>query len=107
MTGLRHRVGVARFDAQHRICTLHLHLRLHYYLEVFAAPMRPSTDTVREDSPLLYVEGGPNEATFSDDDPGDPRNWPIHRKWLMVAAIIPIDLSVSWGASGYDRFECR
>ncbi|EMD69105.1 hypothetical protein GGP41_004878 [Bipolaris sorokiniana] len=39
--------------------------------------------------------------TFEPNDPEDPRNWPTARKWLMVAAIIPIDLSVSWGASGF------
>ena len=40
-------------------------------------------------------------VAFSPDDKDDPRNWPSWRKWLMVAAIMPIDLSVSWGASGY------
>lgn len=64
--------------------------------------MRPSTDIVREDSPLLHVDEGSNVVTFGHDDPEDPRNWSSLRKWLMVAAIIPIDLSVSWGASGYD-----
>lgn len=58
------------------------------------------TDNTREDSPLLHVEEDANVVTFSQNDPEDPRNWPLLRKWLMVAAIIPIDLSVSWGASG-------
>ncbi|CAJ2505244.1 Uu.00g126380.m01.CDS01 [Anthostomella pinea] len=35
------------------------------------------------------------------NDPSNPRNWPSWRKWLIVAAITPIDLSVSWGASGF------
>lgn len=62
--------------------------------------MRSSTDVVREDSPLLHVGEETNVVAFLQDDPEDPRNWPLLRKWLMVAAIIPIDLSVSWGASG-------
>lgn len=62
--------------------------------------MRESTDVVREDSPLLRADEGSNTVTFSYNDPEDPRNWTLLRKWLMVAAIIPIDLSVSWGASG-------
>ncbi|KAH7024968.1 major facilitator superfamily domain-containing protein [Microdochium trichocladiopsis] len=40
-------------------------------------------------------------ATFPPGDPENPRNWPAWRKWLTVAAIIPVDLSVSWGASGF------
>lgn len=67
--------------------------------------MRPSTDVVRENSPLLHVDEGSNVVTFGQDDPEDPRNWSSLRKWSMVAAIIPIDLSVSWGASGYDDSE--
>ncbi|KAF3008857.1 hypothetical protein E8E13_010965 [Curvularia kusanoi] len=63
--------------------------------------MRSSTDIIREDSPLLHVDEGPDVVAFSHDDPEDPRNWSSLRKWLMVAAIIPIDLSVSWGASGF------
>ncbi|KAJ4297466.1 hypothetical protein N0V90_005357 [Kalmusia sp. IMI 367209] len=40
-------------------------------------------------------------VVFGRNDKDDPRNWSRTRKWLMVAAIIPIDLSVSWGASGF------
>ncbi|KAL1605459.1 hypothetical protein SLS60_005009 [Paraconiothyrium brasiliense] len=40
-------------------------------------------------------------SAFAPHDMDDPRNWSPTRKWLMVAAIIPIDLSVSWGASGF------
>jgi MFS family permease len=39
-----------------------------------------------------------------DFPPGDlenPRNWPEWRKWSIVAIIIPIDLTVSWAASGF------
>lgn len=38
---------------------------------------------------------------FTPGDPEDPRNWPRWRKWLMIGPIILIDLSVSWGASGF------
>jgi hypothetical protein len=62
--------------------------------------MRLSTDIERESSPLLHVDGSAKVATFDHNDSEDPRNWSLLRKWLMVAAIIPIDLSVSWGASG-------
>ncbi|PVH94066.1 MFS multidrug transporter-like protein [Periconia macrospinosa] len=40
-------------------------------------------------------------SSFRPGDKDDPRNWPNLHKWLMVAAILPIDLSVSWGASGF------
>ncbi|KAF1916956.1 MFS multidrug transporter-like protein [Ampelomyces quisqualis] len=59
-----------------------------------------------EDEPLLLSQSSatspPNNiVTFGPNDPEDPRNWSRIRKWLVVAAIIPIDLSVSWGASGF------
>ena len=38
---------------------------------------------------------------FSHGDPEDPRNWPRWKKWLMIGPILLIDLSVSWGASGF------
>lgn len=38
---------------------------------------------------------------FSLCDPEDPRNWPRWKKWLMIGPILLIDLSVSWGASGF------
>lgn len=38
---------------------------------------------------------------FSAGDPEDPRNWPRWKKWLMIGPILLIDLSVSWGASGF------
>lgn len=50
---------------------------------------------------LPRSDGAAHVVAFGPDDPEDPRNWPNSRKWLMVAAIIPIDLSVSWGASGF------
>jgi MFS family permease len=56
----------------------------------------------QEDEPLLSASGSTDKVVaFSPNDPEDPRNWPHLKKWLMVAVIIPIDLSVSWGASGF------
>ncbi|KAI4957260.1 hypothetical protein J4E86_005734 [Alternaria arbusti] len=53
-----------------------------------------------ESQPLL--PSSPTKViAFEPHDPDDPRNWSKARKWLMVAAIVPIDLSVSWGASGF------
>ncbi|KAI4933935.1 uncharacterized protein J4E92_003605 [Alternaria infectoria] len=53
-----------------------------------------------ESQPLLH--SSPTKViAFEPHDPDDPRNWSKARKWLMVAAIVPIDLSVSWGASGF------
>ncbi|KAL6710742.1 hypothetical protein ACN47E_007799 [Coniothyrium glycines] len=54
----------------------------------------------REDEPLLSSSTA-HVVAFERNDPQNPHNWPRPRKWLMVAAIIPIDLSVSWGASGF------
>lgn len=31
----------------------------------------------------------------------NPRNWPTWKKWTVVGVITLVDLSVSWGASGY------
>ncbi|KAF2866124.1 major facilitator superfamily domain-containing protein [Massariosphaeria phaeospora] len=56
-----------------------------------------------EQDPLLapHLLASSGVVTFHPADPDDPHNWSSLRKWLMVAAIIPIDLSVSWGASGF------
>ncbi|KAK7999146.1 polyamine transporter [Apiospora marii] len=43
----------------------------------------------------------PSLDRFAPGDPDNPRNWPSWKKWLTVAVITPIDLSVSWGASGF------
>lgn len=42
---------------------------------------------------------------FTEDDAENPRNWPEWQKWLIVCVITPIDLSVSWGASGFAPAE--
>lgn len=39
--------------------------------------------------------------TFAAGDMENPRNWPLWHKWLIVGVIIPVDLSVSWAASGF------
>lgn len=38
---------------------------------------------------------------FLPNDPTNPRNFSSFRKWTIVASITLIDLSVSWGASGF------
>ncbi|KIX93496.1 uncharacterized protein Z520_10674 [Fonsecaea multimorphosa CBS 102226] len=45
--------------------------------------------------------GSKTVVTFPPGDPADPRNWPVWRKWTIVASITLIDLTVSWGASGF------
>lgn len=40
-------------------------------------------------------------VSFAPGDPKDPRNWSEWRKWAVVGAITLVDLSVSWGASGF------
>lgn len=47
---------------------------------------------VRHDTTIVH---------FSPGDPEDPRNWPRWKKWLLIGPIVLIDLSVSWGASGF------
>ncbi|KAF2256918.1 polyamine transporter [Trematosphaeria pertusa] len=55
-----------------------------------------------ENDPLLASQEHHHRVVaFAPGDVEDPRNWPRVRKWLMIAAIMPIDLSVSWGASGF------
>ncbi|KAF2635065.1 MFS general substrate transporter [Massarina eburnea CBS 473.64] len=65
--------------------------------------MSTSLGEASEDDPLLTSQHTSQHSTvaFGPNDKDDPRNWSDVRKWLMVAAIIPIDLSVSWGASGF------
>jgi hypothetical protein len=46
-----------------------------------------------------------DELAFESGDPGNPRNWTTWKKWRIVAAITLVDLSVSWGASGYSPTE--
>ncbi|KAL1638938.1 hypothetical protein SLS58_008396 [Diplodia intermedia] len=49
----------------------------------------------RHDGPVTGV------VHFEPGDAEDPRNWPRWKKWLMIGPIVLIDLSVSWGASGF------
>ena len=39
--------------------------------------------------------------TFQPGDPANPRNWSEWKKWSIVLVLIPLDLSVSWLASGF------
>lgn len=55
--------------------------------------------TTSSSTPLLPTAS--TSIQFAADDPENPRNWPSWRKWMIVAAITLIDLSVSWGASGF------
>ncbi|KAM3084051.1 hypothetical protein ACMFMG_001841 [Clarireedia jacksonii] len=43
----------------------------------------------------------PQIITFHPGDPQNPRNFSLWRKWAIVSSITLIDLTVSWGASGY------
>lgn len=52
-------------------------------------------ETRRHDGSVVGV------VHFSPGDPEDPRNWPRWKKWFMIGPILLIDLSVSWGASGF------
>lgn len=40
-------------------------------------------------------------VTFSPGDPSNPRNFSTLRKWTIVTSITLVDLTVSWGASGF------
>lgn len=51
-----------------------------------------TTDTAQADDGL---------ARFLPGDPTNPRNWPSWRKWLVVSSIGLVDLTVSFGASGF------
>ena len=46
-------------------------------------------------------------VAFQPGDKSNPRNWPLWRKWSIVGVIIPIDLSVSWAASGFSPASMR
>lgn len=46
-------------------------------------------------------------VNFPPGDPEDPRNWSAFRKWSIVAAITLVDLSISWGSSGYSPASAK
>ena len=52
-----------------------------------------------------YGDDEPDLTHFPPGSPLNPRLWPEWRKWLIVAAITPTDLSVSWAASGFSPAE--
>lgn len=39
--------------------------------------------------------------TLSLPPKDNPRNWPTWKKWVLVSSITFVDLTVSWGASGF------
>lgn len=53
------------------------------------------------------TKGHENIVTFAPGDPEDPRNWSSFRKWSIVIAITFVDLTVSWGASGFSPAEMK
>ncbi|QIW96577.1 hypothetical protein AMS68_002095 [Peltaster fructicola] len=52
-----------------------------------------------EREPLLRQRK--NVVQFEEDDKDNPRNWPRWRKLMAWIPIVPVDLAVSFGASGY------
>lgn len=45
--------------------------------------------------------------TFPPNDPSNPRNWPLWRKYSIVIIIAIIDFSVSFAASGFSPAETK
>lgn len=39
--------------------------------------------------------------TFQPGDVDNPRNWPRWKKWSIIGSVLLVDLSVSFGASGF------
>lgn len=68
---------------------------------------------MEEKQEAMHLEAAQHEAAqheaahFAPGDKASPRNWPTWRKWTIVMAIIPIDLSVSWGASGFSPAQSK
>lgn len=65
--------------------------------------MRP---TLRPQSPSSTTP----ETTivnFTTGDPEDPRNWATWKKWLIIGPIVLIDLTVSFGASGFSPAQTK
>lgn len=40
-------------------------------------------------------------VTFQPQDPENPQNWPRWKKWSIIGSILFVDLTVSFGASGF------
>lgn len=60
-----------------------------------------SYGTANNETPRTDLGHSTTIVHFSPGDPEDPRNWPRWKKWLIIGPIVFIDLSVSWGASGF------
>lgn len=53
-------------------------------------------------APMFQDDGSKvHIVSFRAGDPEDPRNWPGWRKWLVIGSILFVDLTVSFGASGF------
>ncbi|CEH16516.1 Synaptic vesicle transporter SVOP and related transporters (major facilitator superfamily) [Ceraceosorus bombacis] len=49
-----------------------------------------------------------DKVTYIHFDPGEsPRDWPEWKKWLLLVPIYLVDLSVSWGASGFSPAQMK
>ena len=55
-----------------------------------------------------HLENAPTEkksddflVDFTPHDPGDPRNWPTWRKWLILLSLTVANFATLWNASGY------
>ncbi|RYP62892.1 hypothetical protein DL771_009541 [Monosporascus sp. 5C6A] len=71
-----------------------------------SSPLLPSASLP---SDVVTLPSDPANGTdftqFPPSSPLNPRNWSRWRKRLLIAAITPIDLSISWGASGFSPAE--
>ncbi|KAE9993962.1 hypothetical protein EG327_002296 [Venturia inaequalis] len=67
-----------------------------------ASPTHNKGDTSQSPTTQPHHHKTPtHQISFTRNDPSNPRNWPSWKKWTLFLVLIPLDLSVSWGASGY------
>ncbi|ODQ54936.1 MFS multidrug transporter-like protein [Saitoella complicata NRRL Y-17804] len=43
----------------------------------------------------------PHIVRFEKGDPDNPMNWPEWKKWMVFFAILPVNLSLSWGGTAF------
>lgn len=77
---------------------------LHYFHIIHPGPAM--NGAAEENGALPREESTSNVAhtttiTFLPGDPLNPRTFPAWRTWSIVASITLIDLTISWGASGF------
>lgn len=46
-----------------------------------------------------------NLVDFTPNDPGDPRNWPAWRKWLISLSLTVVNFATLWNTSGYTTVQ--